>query len=66
VGLEVLLSGNDPKIGTVNEFPMSLMELLRSCAETLADFGPYVESAGIPNDVTRDVSTMSDVELEPP
>jgi hypothetical protein len=61
--LEVTLAGNDQSVRTVHEFPMSVLEFVRSCAETVADLGPYVDDAGVPAEEAPDVRAMSDDDL---
>lgn len=39
--LEVVISGNESAIGTTDAFPMSVVQLVRECAETVHELGPY-------------------------
>ena len=39
--LEVVISGNESAIGTTYAFPMSVVQLVRGCAETVQELGPY-------------------------
>lgn len=39
--LEVVVQGNDVAIGCTFEFPLSIVDLVRSCAQTVDDFEPY-------------------------
>ena len=60
--LEVIIKGNEGAIGYVHAFPLSIMELARSCAETADELGPYARD-GAATEVTLDVSAMNDREL---
>ena len=57
--LEVIMQGNDEAIGSVCAFPLSIIELARSCAETVDELGPYTRD-GFAAEETPDVSAMSD------
>ena len=61
--LDVMVPGNDESIGSVYDFPMSLMELVRSCAEAAAELGPYAWNDPTPFEETQDVVAMGDAEL---
>ena len=60
--LEVIIQGNDEAIGSVYAFPLTVLELTRSCAETVDELGPYTRD-GVAAEETLDVSAMSDGEL---
>ena len=60
--LEITIPGNDQQVVSIQEFPMSLVQLVRSCAGTVADYGPYVDDAGAAEE-SPDVLTLSDEEL---
>lgn len=61
--LDVIVQGNDESIGSVYDFPMSVMELVRSCAEAAAELGPYAWNDPTPSEETQDVVAMGDAEL---
>jgi hypothetical protein len=61
--LEITIPGNDQQVVSIQEFPLSLGQLVRSCAGTVADSGPYVDEAGAPAEESPDVLTLSDEEL---
>lgn len=60
--LEVIVQGNDEAIGCTFEFPLSIVDLVRSCAQTVNDFEPYgadhSQTEGAPN-----VRALADDEL---
>lgn len=60
--LEAIIHGNDGAIGSVYAFPLSIIELTRSCAETVDELGPYTPD-GVDAEKTLDVPAMSDGEL---
>jgi hypothetical protein len=60
--LEVIIQGNDEAIGSIYAFPLSIIELTRSCAETVDELGSYTRD-GFDAGETPDVSAMSDPEL---
>lgn len=60
--LEVIIQGNDEAIGSDRAFPLSVIELTRSCAETVDELGPYTRD-GVPAEESLDVSAMSDGDL---
>ena len=60
--LDVNVQGNDENIGFIYNFPMSVMELARSCATTVDELGPFTRDP-FGQEVPPDVSTMSDSEL---
>ena len=62
VSLEVIVPGNEGSIGSVYDFPLSVMTLARSCAETVADLGP-VSHDGATSSEPLDVLEMTDEEL---
>ncbi|MCM3513836.1 hypothetical protein [Nocardioides sp. P86] len=47
--LEVVVQGSDEAIGSTFDFPLSVVELVRSCAQTVDDFEPYGEDDSAPN-----------------
>lgn len=60
--LEVIIQANDEAIGSVCAFPLSIIELTRSCAETVDELGPYTPD-GVAAEERLDVPAMSDGEL---
>ncbi len=60
--LDVIVHGNDRSHGFTYPFPMSVIELARSCAETVDELGPLIVNPIAPEE-SPDVSTMSDAEL---
>ena len=60
--LEVVLQGNDEAIGSTFDFPLSVIELVRSCAYTVDDLGPYGVEAPQADDVLN-VTALGDDEL---
>ncbi len=60
--LEVIIHGNDDAIGSVFGFPLSIIELTRSCAETVVELGPYTRD-GVAAEEALDISAMSDGDL---
>ncbi|WP_445257339.1 hypothetical protein [Nocardioides aurantiacus] len=60
--LEVIIQGNDEAIGSVHAFPLSVIELTRSCAETVDELGPYTRD-GVAAEESIDVSAMTDGHL---
>jgi hypothetical protein len=63
VALDVSVPGNDGSIGSVYEFPFSVMALVRSCADAVADLGPYTNDGATDSSEAQDVLSMSDAEL---
>jgi hypothetical protein len=63
VALDVSVPGDDESIGSVYEFPFSVMALVRSCADTVADLGPYTHDGASASSEAQDVLSMSDAEL---
>jgi len=61
--LEVTITDNNRGITSIEEFPMSVVQLVRSCADMVADLGPYVVDADTPGEESADVLTLSDDEL---
>ena len=57
------MCGNDGAIGFHFPFPLSIIELTRSCAETVDELGPYTRDGE--ESESPDVSAMSDGELVP-
>lgn len=57
--LEVIVKGNEESVGSAYEFPMSVMELARSCAHTVEELGAYTQE-GFALD---EVGAMGDAEL---
>ncbi|CAI9413222.1 hypothetical protein [Nocardioides sp. T2.26MG-1] len=51
--LEVVLQGDDEAISSTFDFPLSVIELVRSCAHTVDDLGPYgvevLQADDVPN-----------------
>ena len=47
-GLDVLVRGNAEDIGSVYEFPMSILELARACAQTADELGPFAQNGTAP------------------
>lgn len=60
--LEVNIQGDDEAIGCIYAFPMSIIELTRSCSETTDELGPYTRDL-VAAEEAPDVSAMSDGEL---
>ena len=60
--LDVIMQGNDEAIGTVHDYPLSIVELTRSCAETVVELGPYTWD-GVAAEEATDVSSMGDGDL---
>lgn len=61
--LEVFISGNESAIGTTYAFPMSVVQLVRECAETVHELGPYDgDDLGLA-EAAPDVLTMSESAL---
>ena len=60
--LEVVVQGNDEAIGCTFEFPLNIVDLVRSCAQTVDDFEPFgaadSQTEGAPN-----VRALADDEL---
>lgn len=61
--LEVIIQGNDEAIGSVYAFPLSIIELTRSCAETVDQLGPYTRAGAAAEERRLDVSAISAGEL---
>lgn len=61
--VEVILSGNAETIGSVFDFPMSVLELVRSSSETVAELGPHTGDGPTQSEEARDVAAMTDSEL---
>lgn len=61
--LEVVVKGNDESIGSAHEFPLSVMELARSCANTVEELGLYTQDGFALDEGAPDVLAMGDTEL---
>ena len=61
--LEITIAGNNQQVVSIQKFPMSAVQLVRSCAETVAALGPYVADAAAPAEESPDVLALSDEEL---
>ncbi len=61
-GLDVLVRGNAEDIGSVYEFPMSILELARACAQTADEIGPFARNGTAPAEAPS-VLGMGDAEL---
>jgi hypothetical protein len=60
--LEVVLSGSADAIGSVYDFPVSIIELTHACAHMVDDLGPYSRD-GFTEEESADVSAIGDTEL---
>ena len=58
--LEITITGSDQQVVSTHEFPTSVAQLVRSCAETVAILGPY--EADNPAEST-DLLTLNDEQL---
>ena len=61
--LEVVIAGNDESIGSAHEFPLSVMDLARACAETVEVLGAYTRDGFVLEEEAPDVSSMDETEL---
>ena len=61
--LEVVIAGNDESIGSACEFPLSVMDLARACAETVEVLGAYTRDGFVLEEAAPDVSSMDETEL---
>ena len=61
--LEVVIAGNDESIGSTYEFPLSVMDLARACAETVEVLGAYTGDGFALQEAAPDVSSMGETEL---
>lgn len=61
--LEVVIAGNDESIGSTYEFPLSVMDLARACAETVEVLGAYTRDGFTSEEAAPDVSSMDETEL---
>jgi hypothetical protein len=61
--LEVIVKGNEESVGSAYEFPMSVMELARSCAHTVEELGAYTQDGFALDEVATEVGAMGDAEL---
>lgn len=60
--LEVVIQGNDEAIGSTFDFPLSVIGLVRSCAHTANDLGPYGVDASQADDASH-VAALDDDQL---
>ncbi|KAA1419191.1 hypothetical protein F0U44_12120 [Nocardioides humilatus] len=60
--LEVTIDGNVEGVCFGIDFPMSLVQLVRSCAEDVSDLGPFRRD-DVSGDEETDVASLSDDEL---
>lgn len=60
--LEVIVQGNNEAIGSTFDFPLSVIDLVRSCAQTVDDFEPY-GADGSQTDDAPNVTALADDEL---
>lgn len=63
VSLDLVVPSSDGNIGAIYEFPLSVMALVRSCAETVGNLGPQAHDGGSSSTETPDVLAMTDAEL---
>lgn len=56
--LEVVVQGSVEAIGSTFDFPLSIVDLVRACAQTVDDFEPYG-----PDDSAPNVRALADDEL---
>ncbi len=61
--LEVVIAGNDEGIGSSYEFPLSVMDLARACAETVEVLGAYTRDGFALDVAAPDVLSMGETEL---
>ena len=61
--LEITITANDQQVVSSQDFPMSVVQLVRSCAETVATLGPYVPDVAATGDESPDVLSLRDEEL---
>lgn len=60
--LEIIVGTTPGSTGALYEFPMNVLELVRSCAESVNELGPYQQDdADAPEPL--DISAMNDAEL---
>ncbi|RYC05678.1 hypothetical protein [Nocardioides zhouii] len=60
--LDVRNHGDDFALGSMHAFPLSIVELARSCGDVLEDLRPFTQGEDVPAG-SRDVETMSEDEL---
>ncbi len=58
--LEVRITGNDQQVLSTQKFPLSMVQLVRSCADTVDALGPY--DADIPAE-SPDLVALNDEQL---
>jgi hypothetical protein len=56
------VQGNDEASGSVSPFPLSRIEMARSCADAVDELDPHTRD-GVAAEDTPDVSAMSDGDL---
>jgi len=61
--LDVVIAGNDESIGSAHEFPLSVIELARACAEMVEELGAYTPEGFASEQEPPDVVAMGDTEL---
>lgn len=57
-----MAQGNDESVAFIYDFPMSVMDLARSCAATVDELDPFTRDR-FAQEASPGVSTMSDAEL---
>lgn len=62
VALDVRIHGDDFALGSLPRFPLSIVELARSCGEDLEGLCPFTQGEDIPEGA-RDSETMSEDEI---
>jgi len=60
--LEVVVQGNDTAVGITFDFPLTMIELARSCASSVDELGPYSKEGFAMNDA-EGILAMNDAEL---
>jgi hypothetical protein len=61
--LEVIIAGNDGSTGYTHEFPLSVIDLARECAEIVEELGAYTSDRFASEWAGTDVSSMDETEL---
>ncbi|KRA37911.1 MULTISPECIES: hypothetical protein [unclassified Nocardioides] len=61
--LDVHVRGDEWSMSSAYDFPLSLIELARSCAETAVELGPFTGSGASPSTEPCDLVAMSDADL---
>jgi hypothetical protein len=61
--LHVIVRGNEESVGFSCDFPMSVIELARSCAQVANELGPFNGDEFVLGNDVPDVLAMSDGEL---